>query len=100
VLALAAFAAAEETAECKWSWYKLGCVPKPQCVHKMKIRWGKLGDCVLAEPAVAPSEAAPAEAAAESPAVEETPAVEESPAAEASSEEESSEEAPAEKDEA
>ncbi|KAL1526618.1 hypothetical protein AB1Y20_015322 [Prymnesium parvum] len=50
------------SAPCKWSWYYLGCVPKAQCTHKTKVRWGKLGDCVLkeAEGATASGEAAPA----------------------------------------
>lgn len=52
---------------CKWSWSYFGCVPKEQCEHKMKIRLGRFGNCVLkgaSEPAAAGTAAAAETAAA------------------------------------
>ena len=108
VLAAVALCAAEpaagnETAACHWAGFWYGCQPKPDCKHKMKVRWGKLGDCVARNSSSVPAE--PAKAAAEEPTpaeavpAEEATPTEDAPAEEAPSEEAPAEEAPAEKDE-
>ena len=35
-----------ESLACSWSWRRLGCLPAAACVHKLKIRPFKFGDCV------------------------------------------------------